>query len=1023
MRTRIFTLLFAFLAIAGNAVWGQDQDDTTPTEPCAFNITKTATGEDASENTDYVFERRKKGKNENDILHVLIIKTSGLTISNKNGIEETNQCIEIDSKEVNPLEVTFNSVKIKTGEEGYNTVYKIPFRIIAGSHVNLKLEGENSLIHATTTSGSNCILVGEEYKPQASLSIYGDGKLNLSSGSLETSLGGAAIESHNSPLTIAGGTINVQKGVIQNTSDNSNAIISITGGEITLEKPIGGFGYGIGGTNCDVSISGGKIDIKNFNGSHGAIGGGNEVTISGDKTEINMINNHSYGISANEVTISGGKCTVIDDRTSKSSTGINATTAITLSNCEIEMDVQTGISGRNAQLQIDNNATINITATSTPISVASTDVSNKSLVTVKSTWPSSSGIEETMTINNGNAYVVADVNGKIEGNRSNWKGIVFEGELRGQNKLVNGYVYDNITLDRDFTMEEKCHLIYCEPSTLTINDDYKLTNNGRVFIAYEKEDENIDAKITEGTGSISYEIFFDEESLSIPNSFRSKLYNKSIGDVIVSIGDGNNDRKIITEDILHKKTHPLNKEEGDMVFGKSKTNITLGLDNKELNNSSYPKVAENYIIKSFDVKTKKDNRVIAENVQSLQSFYMPTEAVVIYNLKIEGAYKLDYELAGELEGKTVDVIFKDQKQNVIESAAEDDLIWIFIMAPGYESFDVTDIEAESSAYIGSDDQPAFQSRYSNDKCKVYVFPSMPKGDVTFTITGEASNPIPYKVSIDGNIQNGEVIASKEDGTDATDAATTIYYKDKIVVKATPEEGYELKSLQYKYTIEDKETVVDITDYDSEKNEYSFSMPAADVFITAVFEVPTPDEPDDEDKDDDDQGGGTIQKPIKYYNIYIDTVCPGLDVEVSKDVVQEGHQVSAYLTIQAECDTTGMRFEYKRGLFGYWKDLKELEGVQPGEYIIKNIYTDIYIRALDATLPEEEPTGIEDVEGAKAYAKDGSIYVYTPSREQVTIISMSGAIIKNEEQVGLQSYSVSRGIYIVRIGDKVFKLKN
>ena len=48
-----------------------------------------------------------------------------------------------------------------------------------------------------------------------------------------------------------------------------------------------------------------------------------------------------------------------------------------------------------------------------------------------------------------------------------------------------------------------------------------------------------------------------------------------------------------------------------MVFGKSKTNITLGLDNKELNNSSYPKVAENYIIKSFDVKTKKDGRVIA----------------------------------------------------------------------------------------------------------------------------------------------------------------------------------------------------------------------------------------------------------------------------------------------------------------------------------------------------------------------------------------------------------------------------
>ena len=217
---------------------------------------------------------------------------------------------------------------------------------------------------------------------------------------------------------------------------------------------------------------------------------------------------------------------------------------------------------------------------------------------------------------------------------------------------------------------------------------------------------------------------------------------------------------------------------------------------------------------------------------------------------------------------------------------------------------------------------------------------------------------------------------------------------------------------------------------------SFVMPHEPVTITAQFskneepDVENPDEEeqpgDNEDENENNNQSGGIhkpQRPIKYYNIYIDTICPGLDVEVSKDVVQEGHQVSAYLTIQSECDTTGMRFEYKRSLFGYWKDLKELEGVQPGEYIIKNIYTDIYIRALDATLPEEEPTGIENLEGVKAYAKEGSIYVYTPNREEVTIISMSGAIIKHEEHVGLQSYSVSRGIYIVRIGEKVFKLKN
>ena len=246
---------------------------------------------------------------------------------------------------------------------------------------------------------------------------------------------------------------------------------------------------------------------------------------------------------------------------------------------------------------------------------------------------------------------------------------------------------------------------------------------------------------------------------------------------------------------------------------------------------------------------------------------------------------------------------------------------------------------------------------------------------------------------------------------------------------------------YQYTIEYKEETVNFPE-DPTREGYTFMgwseseegevISTEDVAITkdityyAQWQKIETEEPEQPGDDEDEDQGGDIhkpQRPIKYYNIYVDTICPGLNVEVSKDVVQEGHQVSAYLTIQAECDTTGMRFEYKRGLFGYWQDLKALEGVQPGEYIIKNIYTDIYIRALDATLPEEEPTGIEAIEGAKAYAKDGSIYVYTPSREEVMIIGMSGAIIKRAEQVGLQSYSVSRGIYIVRIGDKVFKLKN
>ena len=300
--------------------------------------------------------------------------------------------------------------------------------------------------------------------------------------------------------------------------------------------------------------------------------------------------------------------------------------------------------------------------------------------------------------------------------------------------------------------------------------------------------------------------------------------------------------------------------------------------------------------------------------------------------------------------------------------------------------------------------------------------------------------------------NGEVLCYLQHGAEGNEEVWTQGEDFPVFVseenpqldayRVTFDYNYEGSEPEYQFALENSNTTVNFP-ADPTREGYNFLgwseseegevISTENVLITQdityyaqwqKIETEEPEQPGDDDEED--QGNTGIhkpQRPIKYYNIYIDTICPGLNVEVSKDVVQEGHQVSAYLTIQSECDTTGMRFEYKRGLFDYWKDLKELEGVQPGEYIIKNIYTDIYIRALDATLPEEEPTGIDDLEGVKAYAKEGSIYVYTPSREEVTIISMSGAIIKHEEQVGLQSYSVSRGIYIVRIGEKVFKLKN
>ena len=162
-------------------------------------------------------------------------------------------------------------------------------------------------------------------------------------------------------------------------------------------------------------------------------------------------------------------------------------------------------------------------------------------------------------------------------------------------------------------------------------------------------------------------------------------------------------------------------------------------------------------------------------------------------------------------------------------------------------------------------------------------------------------------------------------------------------------------------------------------------------------------------------------PISYYNIYVEDVCDGVEISTSKQVVREGGSITVYV----EKDTANYTFDnfkvyYKRSYYGGWEELKE--GTQPGEYPIKNIWTHIYIKAEGAE-EKEDPTGIESIEGVKVYTKDGSLYVQTPQREQVIIVSMSGAVVMNEEQIGLkQYYGLQPGIYIVRVGQTTYKLR-
>lgn len=156
----------------------------------------------------------------------------------------------------------------------------------------------------------------------------------------------------------------------------------------------------------------------------------------------------------------------------------------------------------------------------------------------------------------------------------------------------------------------------------------------------------------------------------------------------------------------------------------------------------------------------------------------------------------------------------------------------------------------------------------------------------------------------------------------------------------------------------------------------------------------------------------------YYNIYVDE-CEGVTIETSTNVVREGNSMTFTIEVADGYTAENMVVKLKRSLFGYTEIIKpDKEGV----YEVKNIYTEIYI-AVEGVELKEVPTGMEEITGVKVYTQEGSIYVQTPKLEQVTIISITGAIVENETQLGLKRYDLPRGIYIICVGEEQKKIRN
>ena len=609
---KIFTLM-ALMMMVPWVGWGQEEN-LEPVKRFGLSVT----GPEGS----FTFH------SENS--HLLQIQGNGVTVTNTKDGE--GNIIPADCKitincttasEENPVTVIFDNVYIKP-----KTKDATPISVGHGNDVTLTFKGNNKIespdVHEKG-DGTMAIIQGES-----------NGSLTITGAEGEEPYTLEVINNSLNKHAIGGG---------------SNTTINIKNG--TIKTNYGG----IGGSNSTINISD-DVKIEMTNPENGLYG--NAITVG--NADIDIIYNESYpggsaGVGINMVgtkgtlSMTGGTFDLNVNRDDKNATGIkmNANT-VTISGCTINMEnVSNGIiAAKTGNTSIKDNSFVKIEATDNAID-SNIDISDESVILLYSDGKGdiigSKGcairvdLDANLTTNGGNAYIVADAVNSIVAkddpfisgtataitstDRTAWKGIVFERDAN-LGGILSGYVYGDITMQtKAFELKDNYHLIYCNPDKgkLTIGENGELQNNGHIFIAYDSQEQNIE-KTIKGNGAYHYEVFYDE-SVNVPEELKNNLKDA-----------------IQSDELMRKMNHPNAGERTEMIFGESGKTITLSIDEEK-----YP----GYTF-TFKAKTEKDGNEIEVNGNS---FTMPTEAVRIYDIRIEKKYIA--KVAEEITNGTVTI--------------------------------------------------------------------------------------------------------------------------------------------------------------------------------------------------------------------------------------------------------------------------------------------------------------------------------------------------------------------------------
>lgn len=169
---------------------------------------------------------------------------------------------------------------------------------------------------------------------------------------------------------------------------------------------------------------------------------------------------------------------------------------------------------------------------------------------------------------------------------------------------------------------------------------------------------------------------------------------------------------------------------------------------------------------------------------------------------------------------------------------------------------------------------------------------------------------------------------------------------------------------------------------------------------------------------DDNDGGII---VDYNDLHIiKSTGAKLTSRYNKMRTKDGGSFTLSLEKEEGYEDCEPTVYIKRGRYDEWKVLK-LDEVS-GFYQIRNVYTDIYVKVSGDGI---WPVSNEEVEAqeVKVYTQNGAIVVVTPSVMDVQVVSMTGSVVAADKVAGQREFrNLVEGVYIVRVGDKIVKVR-